>query len=481
VRHILVGRPLPGEEGSRAVFDERDLNLIVFSELAQDEPLDLSRASFLAVEGVTVDFTNVILAGADFTGAILPSAILINADLTEAVFHNATLSQADLTDATLVRTNLENADLTSATLANATLRPSNITGASLAEADLRGVDLTDATLAGVKLDKADLRDAITRNTDFAGTKLTAVNIADTDFRFARGFFVDSTDVRGTRYRHVKTRWHEEFCRGRCRLTRGIRALARWAGYKYDAIPSDRWSVLRQSYAGPKYFLLLLSLGLFALPYVGRVVWFTGVGAVEKAAVQLAGGYSLIAEDGDGITFRPIALPTDPLLGRVRALRENLRALETMRARLPGFVRSAIQNSFLGRFVRAAEGVVLAADSLQTAVESLPRHTKPLTFKKRSVGGLILRSDRGCLAFTVAILLIAYNVLVFLLVNAVAPLRDEEERSGFSPAFEDYAGRWSLEWWHRWIATPLSYLAWIVLIWNIVEVLCHPSYVLELSL
>ncbi len=105
-----------------------------------------------------------MLAGVDFTLAILAGANLIGAQLTDASLNRANLNAALLIDA----------DLTHADLTGAMLKEATLGRAILARAKLIGIDLTEATLTHKNFNRADLGAA-----DFANVKeLTQEQLAD---------------------------------------------------------------------------------------------------------------------------------------------------------------------------------------------------------------------------------------------------------------------------------------------------------------
>ena len=74
----------------------------------------------------------------------------------------------------------------------------------------------------------------------------------------------------------------------------------------------------------------------------------------------------------------------------------------------------------------------------------------------------------------AVVLILYNVGVYRLITAVGPLRDEEERSGWSPAWDDYR---KLRWVHCGVTVLfyVSSLSFLVTTYPLLtEVVCVPA-------
>jgi len=86
--------------------------------------------------------------------------------------------------------------------------------------------------------------------------------------------------------------------------------------------------------------------------------------------------------------------------------------------------------------------------------------------------LLLKWDQGAWHTALALVLVAYNVGVFWLISRVGPLRDEEERSGFTPAWASYR---SLIWVHRAVSV-LFYVSLASFCWNLYATLATPIWV-----
>lgn len=119
---------------------------------------------------------NTVLAGADFTKAVLVEVNLREADLRGARFDHASIVQSDFSDANLqaasllsvriengylVRADLRGAALSRADLINACLRRADLRGADLRETNLFRADLAEASLdRATRLDGAYLEQAV---------------------------------------------------------------------------------------------------------------------------------------------------------------------------------------------------------------------------------------------------------------------------------------------------------------------------------
>jgi hypothetical protein len=92
-------------------------------------------------------------------------------------------------------------------------------------------------------------------------------------------------------------------------------------------------------------------------------------------------------------------------------------------------------------------------------------------ERRSVLSVMLHLDRGWWRAMPAFLLIFYNFGIFRLVTRVGALRDEEERSGYSPDWSEY--HW-LIWVHRGVSL-LFYVSLDAFFINIIDLLGSDVY------
>jgi hypothetical protein len=83
--------------------------------------------------------------------------------------------------------------------------------------------------------------------------------------------------------------------------------------------------------------------------------------------------------------------------------------------------------------------------------------------------ILLGMDQGLQGAALPIALLLYNLCRALLTWRVSLLRDEEERSGFAPALDEYA---RLKWLHR-TYSVLIMVAGVSLVWHIVNWLTLP--------
>src|SRR5262249_44487529 len=157
-----------------------------------------------------------------------------------------------------------------------------------------------------------------------------------------------------------------------------------------------WSVLRQSYAGPRVVVLLMGLVAFAAPYVGRVAMYALIGRAESVLVR-----------------HP---PPGPPWEVIAEMSER-------------------------------------------------GHTRPAL-------AYLLPWDQGVWHAALALVLVAYNIGVYRLISRVGPLRDEEERSGFAPAWAHYRSLILV----HWAVSMLFYVSLASFCWNLYVTLSWPIWV-----
>ena len=338
-------------------------------------------------EGAQADFENADLTGEDLGFCNLPKAVFTNADLTGVNFLGAHLEEAIFR-----RAIMPGAHLRLARLECAIFQDADLSGARLQMSRLDGANLAGAKCSGASLYGACL----------VGTNLNETRFDSADLRLTRGVRLDQCFVRGTQFSPVGMRWWAFFCNNVFpRLVRMCenRDWNRLANrLRFSKKYNDPWSVLRQSYAGPKLFFLFLFVIAFALPYVGRVAFYSAFGPVERR-----------------------------LAPHAESWKHELEA------------------------------------QLLVKVEPRP------------VWQVLLKWDEGKVWPTVlAVLLILYNGGLYFLISSVSPLRDEEERSGWSPAWADYA---RLIWVHR-VVTGLFYVSFISFLVNAGQLLTDVVFVVK---
>jgi hypothetical protein len=163
------------------------------------------------------------------------------------------------------------------------------------------------------------------------------------------------------------------------------------------------------YGGPRVVVLLMGLVAFATPYVGRVAMY---GLVSRAE----GAVRYVEQVGLEDLLKD---PRDPTVIR------------------------------------------------RPPLDRLPQ---PRT---RTVLELLVKWDQGVWHTVLAGVLVAYNLGVYRLISRVGPLRDEEERSGFAPAWSSYR---ALVWVHR-VVCVLFYVSLASFLWNLYTTLATKIVVL----
>ncbi len=143
---------------------------------------DLSGAHFLNAELVGTDFTNANLSGADLGGSNLSRSEFRDANLSYARLHGANLSYAhlarvDLRHALLHHVDLRGARLYEAKLSDAEFDHADLRGAKLHSADLRRATLLGADLSHAKLHGANLHKANMNGANLLGAELHGVDLS----------------------------------------------------------------------------------------------------------------------------------------------------------------------------------------------------------------------------------------------------------------------------------------------------------------
>jgi hypothetical protein len=236
----------------------------------------------------------------------------------------------------------------SAGTASASSWPSNLTDAKLIGADLRGAKLHRAILDGA------------------------------DLRAAQGVMVDENSVYRTQFNNrAGIVWRVFFIFARFMAWVGTKlrlgSEAELAQMRKRQELEDSWSSLRRTYTGANFFISLLFLASFSMPYVAKAVFFSEVGSAESALIR-----------------KFDAAPPPPQSGQ-----ESTPASKTPAA------------DALTRRTYPVWQILLGIDSGNYAWTML------------------------------ICLLIVYNGLKWFLTTSIAPMRDAEERSHVTPALPEY--------------------------------------------
>ena len=401
-----------------------------------------------------LDLVDADLCGIDVSKAHLGPANLTSAKLSESNLSGINLDHADLSGATL-----DSANLSAASLLNAKIQSGNLESANLCAAELSGASLISASLIGANLFKANL----------FGTDLSSANLNNADFSFAvlkkaklfgaklENATLESTDLESADLRNASgIRFDNNYVRGA----------------RFSPHATDPWSKLRRDYTGPKLaFVMTLTLAAF-LPFVAKTLFWVGVSKVERQSLPLA--TTAIAKTLDVLERTPEPHPPH-LAVWTRKARDYLTKVEPW---LERHQQSGAEMPVETQDVeRVIELVVTATDSISSAKQSLAEHNEKLQdaedrlgqaqhlfrvvrpsgkVKQLRVVELLLGLDQGILPALLVIALLLYNIFRGLLTYFVGPLREEEERTGFTPSWKGRNGYAWLWWTHR----VASVLFWV---------------------
>ncbi|MBN8625777.1 MAG: pentapeptide repeat-containing protein [Planctomycetes bacterium] len=403
------------------------------------------------------DFKFQDLSGFDLSGVDLQDAKLAGANLSGCSLRGARLSGADLTGAMLLKTDLTNADLSVQTAIenNRRFLREAITWAQLAgippNEDARSLDALTHVNEITKLNNAVLFGA-----NLSGARLGYADLTGVDLREVEGLELDNNRIKDARFSSNAT---------------------------------DKWSVLRRSYTGPKLILNLLLLLAFIVPFIVLAVFLTVVERGERFATDInspiraevrkgtemiaaatrkisseltdaAKQVSTMAEVAEGLPLEQSAVAP------VRSIAIDLRELE---ARIKG-----VSNKVSDSGERTAETVDSTIQKLQP--------TEKNGWKPEPVWWMLLGGLDGGWSMMITFLLIVYNISRGWLTYNVSFLREDEQRSQVSPSHLSLRIAWNV---HTWIVTPLKYLALALFILHLLSrilttVMVPPGFTKEAS-
>ncbi len=202
---------------------------------------------------VIINLSGADLSGADLSGADLSGADLSGANLSRANLSRANLSRANLSGANLSRANLIGAYLNGADLSGADLRVADLSGADLKGADLKGADLMLAVLSGADLRVADLSGAVLIGAYLNGADLSGVNLDKADMQVCRSLRLCNNSIRGT---------------------------------KFSPRAKDPYSVLRRTYTGMMFTLVLVFTMVALAPFVVKAMTYSLAGNIQNNQLQI---------------------------------------------------------------------------------------------------------------------------------------------------------------------------------------------------
>lgn len=262
--------------------------------------------------------------------------------------------------------NLRNADLEGAhaNFAHAHLEHVILCGAHLQHASFRRAKLFSANLCTANLADADLREGDMRN-----TQLKEAVLDRTDVRGAFGLRFDDNSV------------------DRLRI---------------DGDAPDPWSVLRRTYTGPRFFLNLLLLIGFLLPFSAKVLYLSALSEAREGVQQ---------------------------------------AIAYADAKLEQAEKRVGEDS-----LASARGWLASFDRSHKQVPAL---------------WVLIGGSKGWLYLAMTLAIVAYNAIRAILTMKVSALRDGEESSHIAPALASYIGKYKL----HLVASVIYWISIASFFWN----------------
>lgn len=251
---------------------------------------------------------------------------------------------------------------------------------------LMGFHLREINLESYDMRNVNLQEAVVRGVSLQGVNLRGANLIRADLRSAnlRGAWLDDreSDLRDADLRNADL-WETLLDNADIRGARGVVLdSTRVRNARFSPTAKDPWSVLRRAYTGPFLLLNVLFLISFLVPYILKSVGWVSMNRAEQAV--------------------------NSAVGRVAEKVEEV-----------------------------ADGYDLGSQVLCTAADTLSKHT-PNTengWREYRLWQLIIGLDKPASYWVTALALIVYNLLRTVLTWLVAPLRDEEERSGHTPSLK----------------------------------------------
>jgi hypothetical protein len=199
---------------------------------------------------------------------------------------------------------------------------------------------------------------------------------------------------------------------------------------------DLWTSLRYAYTGPNFFISLLFLVAFAMPYVAKGVLLADIARGERV---LAASVGPTTRDGSDDV---VASPRES--AKLRALHDEIVALENeIAAKVEPAMRPPQPSSGSAEIGAVDAGSGDTRTDLMARVARLKREIETLAStevhrRAYPIWKILLGIDTGDVGWTLLIsLLVVYNALKWFLTTNVAPMRDIEERSHVTPARFEY--------------------------------------------
>lgn len=157
---------------------------------------------------------------------------------------------------------------------------------------------------------------------------------------------------------------------------------------FPARSRDNWSRLRSAYSGPRLLFNLLFLIVFFLPFVARTIGLVATGNFQQDAVVV-----------------------------IDAIDKSIQNNENENPQLSKWSRSLIE----------------------VLKQNMPGYESD-KWEKSQVWRVLLGVDKGPGILVPAILLLLYNLGRGALTYMISPMRDAEERSGWTPALRSQSGK-----------------------------------------
>jgi uncharacterized protein YjbI with pentapeptide repeats len=216
-----------------------------------------------AFDSLATDHEKMLRSGVQ---AHLEAVNLVNLRLEHARLRSAHLEHARLGGSHLEHANLSDAHLEHADLCESNLQHAILMEAQLVHADLSYCKLQHAQLVGANMNHANLMEAHFEHAGLNGVVLNNAALG--------GAFLDDAYLENASLHHAWLEWAnlDRAClRGAQGLLFNENAVQR---LDIEGNAPDPWSTLRRTYTGPMFFVHLLLLVAFLLPYAARVLTLT---------------------------------------------------------------------------------------------------------------------------------------------------------------------------------------------------------------
>ncbi|HRQ73569.1 MAG TPA: pentapeptide repeat-containing protein [Phycisphaerales bacterium] len=224
------------------------------------------------------NFDHASLNAASLKHAWCEYTTFTHACLNSAQLQNAGLEQADLCDAQLQNVRLDNAKLEGAKARRAQMYSATMTDA-IVWADLEGADLSEAHLQRANLDGGRLTNCILSNADLTNAKLSGAHL--------NGAYLDGACLRNATLTRAKLNMaylrHANLDGADVRGASGLLLDENQEDrLLIEPAAKDPWSVLRRTYTGPRFFVHLLMLIAFLLPFAACTIHLSALSDAHRA-------------------------------------------------------------------------------------------------------------------------------------------------------------------------------------------------------